>query len=195
MTIFDLLFLVLALTAIVTLVAVLIAVVRGRRPAAARLLRRLGVGVLIYFMVLLAVSLLTPRRYLAVGDDQCSDDWCIAVAQATHTPAGDSVDWQLTFRLTSHMGRGFQRELGVVAYLRDSQGRRYDPIGGPDGPPFDVRLAPQQQLTTIRHFRVPLDVRDLGLIVSKEGGPPDPGCCIIGGEGSLLHKRTVVRLD
>ena len=195
MTLFDLLFIALFLTAAVTLLVAAGSALLGRLAKAGRILRRLGLGVLAYMLLVVAASLATPRRFLGIGEDQCSDDWCIAVAQATHTPAGDSVDWQLTFRLTSHMGRGFQRELGVVAYLRDSQGRRYDPIGGPDGPPFDVRLAPQQQLTTIRHFRVPLDVRDLGLIVSKEGGPPDPGCCIIGGEGSLLHKRTVVRLD
>ena len=33
----------------------------------------------IYLCVVIAVSLSTPRREIAMGEDRCFDDWCIAV--------------------------------------------------------------------------------------------------------------------
>jgi hypothetical protein len=74
MTLFDLLFLVLFLTAAVTLVTTAVAAVHGRRVAALAMLRRLAVGAVAYFGVVATVSLASPQRFAAIGDDQCSDD-------------------------------------------------------------------------------------------------------------------------
>jgi hypothetical protein len=63
------------------------------------------------------------------------------------------------------------------------------------GVPFDVRLEPLQQIITTRAFAVLADAPAVGLVVSREGGITFPRCGIIGDEGSLLHKRTIVRLD
>lgn len=141
------------------------------------------------------VSLLSPRRFVDVGDDQCSDDWCIAVTSAGRSPGDTGGAYDVTFRLSSRARRVAQRERFVVAYLRDARGRRYDPDSRAADVPFDVRLEPQQAVTATRRFRVPADAHDLGVIIAREGDIPLPRCCIIGDEGSLFHKKTVVRLE
>lgn len=193
-TLFDLLFILLFLTAVVTLGAALIAALRGRTGVAGRLLRRLVVAAGGYLGVVVVVSLVTPQRVIAIGDDQCSDDWCIAVSQVRRTPVANGVTVEVTFRVSSRARRVEQRERGVIVYLRDAHGRRVDPVARATDLPFDVRLAPQAQVTTSREFLVPADATELGIVVARSG-LPFPGCCIIGDESSLFHKRTIVRLD
>jgi hypothetical protein len=138
---------------------------------------------------------MSPQRYVSIGDDQCSDDWCIAVTGARRTLGVRGSTYEVTFRLSSRARRIAQRERFVVAYLRDAHGRRYDPDAGGAVVPFDVRLDPQQAVTTTRRFTVPAEARDLGVVITREGDFFLPGCCIIGEEGSLFHKRPVVRLQ
>jgi hypothetical protein len=194
MRLFDLVFLVLFVTAGGGVVAAAVATLRGRRAASRRLLRRLGLSTAVYLGIVMVVSLASPQRFVHLGDDQCSDDWCIAVTNVRRTPTAPGVSYELTFRLSSRARRVAQRERGVRVYLRDAHGQRYDPDPAAGDVPFDVRLEPRQQVTTTRVFTVPADVQPVGLIVALGGGFPFPGCCIIGDEGSVLHKRTVVRL-
>lgn len=186
MTLFDLLFILLFLTALAVLVSCLVSALRGRRAQAGRRLRTLGVAVLFYMAIVAGVSLLTPRRVLAVGEDQCSDDWCIAVQGATRTDSALAV----TFRIASRALRVTQRERFVVVYLRDSGGRRYDPSPAPGQPAFDVALGPGAFVGTQRVFNVPLHAAGLGVVVTRAGDIPFPRCCIIG--TGLFHKDPVV---
>jgi hypothetical protein len=194
MSLFDLLFIPLFLAACATLGAATVAALRGRRAASRTLLRRLGLAIAAYLGIVAVVSLLSPRRYVRLGQAQCSDDWCIAVTSVRRPPEARGTALEVTFRLSSRARRVAQRERFVVAYLRDARGRRYDPDPSLTDPPFDVRLEPQQAVTTTRRFTVPADAPDLGLVVAREGDFPLPGCCIIGDDGSLFHKKTVVRL-
>ena len=82
MTLFDLLFIVLFLTGVVALVSALVTALRGHGAAALRRLRTLALAALVYMAIVAAVSLVLPRREVAVGEEQCSDDWCIAVDDA-----------------------------------------------------------------------------------------------------------------
>jgi hypothetical protein len=189
MTLFDLLFLVLLFTGLAVLVSCLVSALRGRRAQAGRRLRTLGGAALVYMAIVAGVSLVTPRRVLAVGEDQCSDDWCIAVLGASRT--GDST-LTVAFRLASRARRVTQRERFVVVYLRDSDGRRYDPDPAPNQPPFDVALAPGASLNTTRVFRGPRTPRGLGVIVTRAGDVPFPRCCIIG--TGIFHKEPMVAL-
>jgi hypothetical protein len=186
-TLLDLVFILLFLTAVVVLVSCLVSVMRGQRERAARRLRMLGVAALVYMVIVCGVSLLTPRAVLAVGEDQCSDDWCIAVQEATHL--GDSAI-AVTFRVASRALRVTQRERFVVAYMRDGAGRRYDASPAPDQPGFDVELGPGAAVSTRRVFRVPRGTSGLGVIITREGDIPFPRCCIIG--TGLLHKDPIV---
>lgn len=187
MTPFDLLFILLFLTAVGVLVSAVVSALGGQRARAGRRLRTLAVAALIYMGIVTAVSLLTPRHALAFGEDQCSDDWCIAVQAATRV--GDSAI-RVTFRVASRARRVTQRERFVVAYLRDADGRRYDPDPAPQQPAFDVALAPGEMVNTERLFRVPPHATGLGVIVTREGDVPFPRCCIIG--TGLLYKDPVV---
>lgn len=194
MTIFDLLFLASFVAAVVTLTVAAISAVRGRGRRALMMLKRLGVAIAIYFCLLLLTSALTPQRYAAIGDEQCSDDWCIAVSGARVDSTGSRVRYDVTLRLSSRALRVAQRERFVAVYLRDDQGRRYDPDADPNAVPFDTLLHAGESIDAVRHFTVPAGTTMEGLVVAREGGGRFPGCCIIGDESSLFHRRTVVRL-
>ena len=194
MTIYDLFFLALLLGAIAALIVAGVAAIRGNRAGSLVVLRRLGLSALAYMGVVAIVSLVSPRRFVAIGDEQCSDDWCLAVTGVQRSRASAGVSYEVTFRVRSRARRVTQREHGVVAYLRDGRGQRYDPDPRTAGLPFDVRLEPLQQVSTVRDFVVPTAASEIGLVVAREGGIPFPRCCIIGDAGSLLHKSTVVRL-
>lgn len=189
MTWFDLLFIALLFGAVGELVSALVAALRGNHATASRRLRTFALAAVGYMALVAIVSLVTPRAEVAVGEPQCSDDWCIAVQGAT--PRGDSAI-AVTFHLSSRARRVTQRERFVVVYLRDSTGRRYDPGPAPDQPPFDVALGPGASINSERVFRVSPGARGLGVIVTREGDVPFPRCCIIG--TGIFHKDPIVVL-
>jgi len=193
MTLFDLLFIVLFLTAIGVLAAAMVAALRGRRDRALRRLRRLGIGAGSYMVVVTLVSLLSPRRVAARGEDQCSDDWCIAVTDIARAGTGALDTFHVAFRLSSRARRVTQRERFVVAYLRDRTGRRYDASPQDGQPPFDTPLGAGESITTSRTFAVPAHAAGLGVVVAREGGFGFPGCCIIG--DGLFHKPPIVYVE
>jgi len=193
MTIFDLLFIMVLLAILVMLVMSIVAAMRRRRAAALRILGGLCILAAVYLGVVVLVSVVSPRRVLKVGEDQCFDDWCIAVASVRREPAEAAVSYVVALRVSSRARGRPQRERGLQVYLMDEGGRCYDPIPDPAAGPFDVLLQPQEPVHVSRTFQLPADARDPVLVVSHGGG--FPGCCIIGDSDSIFHKRTVVRLD
>lgn len=192
MTIFDLVFIAVFFATVVTLAMAAFAAVRGRRARALATLRGFGVFAVVYLGIVILVSLTTPRRVLNVGDDQCSDDWCIAVADVKRTPANAVVSYAVTLRVSSRARRVAQSEGGVSVYLIDDRGRRYDPVPDAAAVALSVMLQPRESVSTTRVFELPTDAHDAGLVVGRGAFP---GCIIIGDDQSLFHKRTIVRLD
>ena len=82
MNVFEPLFLLLALTAVVTLITALGFALGGRLARAARIVRRLGIGAVVYFAVVVLVSIFNPPGVYQIGDTRCFDDWCIQVVGA-----------------------------------------------------------------------------------------------------------------
>jgi hypothetical protein len=80
-----------------------------------------------------------------------------------------------------------------VVYVVDGRGDRFQAMADVSASPFNVLLGPGESVTTTRVFALPADVRDAGLVL--EHGGSGPGLFIIGDDLSLLHKRTVVRLE
>jgi hypothetical protein len=195
MTLFDLLFVVLFIAGAGTLVVASVAALRGRRARALVLLRRLGVAAAVYFCMLLLVSALTPQRYLAIGDDQCSDDWCIAVEAVHRESTNLGLQYDVTFRLSSRARRVAQRERFVAVYLRGERGREYVPVTDAKAVPFDTQLQAGDTVSATRRFVVPADASIVGLVITRAGGGRFPACCIIADEASLLHRRTLVTLN
>jgi len=168
MSLFDLLFLALALTTLITL-AIAAALALARRTAQSlRILRRFALGALLYFALVIAVSLFAPRRVFHLGDTQCFDDWCVAAT--SFSSRGSS--YIVNLRISSRARRISQRELNLAVYLTDREGRRYDPTPQLSDIPFSTLLAPGQSADLTRLFLVPPPARDLNLVIKHEGGFP-----------------------
>jgi len=209
---FDLLFIFIVLTTVVTLATAAVSTLRGRRQRAANLLVRYLAFAAIYLVALVVVSLVSPQRVLAVGEDRCFDDWCVAVENVTITPElgqGESLlrangaFYVVTLRL-SNRARGRDQRAGSAAiHLIDDLDRWHDasPRGqrayvAQHGPvaPLTATIPLGQSLTTVQVFDLPMESHDVGLAVEHPVGF-SPGRLIIGDEASLLHKPTIVRLE
>ena len=131
MNIAEPLFLLLVLVTVITLVSAAVFAIGGKVARAGRILRGLGIGLAAYFAVVIAVSILSPRRVYHLGDTQCFDDWCIAVVDAQRTVKPATTRYEVSLRLSNRARRVPMGEKGTVLYLTDAQGRRYDPLPDP----------------------------------------------------------------
>jgi hypothetical protein len=190
---FDLLFLFLLLVLLGSLLAVLIAVIRGRRNQALRILRRLAIGAAGYLTVVAVTGWRSPARVLEVGDPWCFDDWCLTVEGVTHTDAPPVRVYTVSLRLSSRARRVSQRALGAWIYLVDHVGKLYRPETDAHAVPLDVRLDPGELVMTSRVFRVPSDAGEMSLMTGH-GFPIWVRLPIIGEDSAPFHQRTRVRL-
>jgi hypothetical protein len=193
MTVFDLLFLLLAFVSVVTLGAAAAAALTGHRARALGLLKTWALGFAAYMAVVAEVSLVLPRRVLAIGEPLCSDDWCLEVTGVETVPAGRAVSYRVGFRVFSRALRVWQREHGVSVYLTGADGRRYAPQPDPEDVPFDVLLGPGQSVSATRTFEVPAALHAPALVIRRESGFPI-GWFIIGYE-TWFRRPAMVRLD
>lgn len=195
MTIFDLLFLILFLVLLGSAIVAAVAALRRQGPRALRIVRRIGIVSAAYLGVVCVVSAFSPQRFVRVGDDQCSDDWCVAVQDVRRDTAGADVRYVVTLRLSNRARRATQRERFVAVYLRDEEGRRYDPLPDAAAVPFDTLLSPSQVIPATRRFIVPAQARVAGVVITREGGGRFPRCCIVGDDASFFHRRTMVEIN
>lgn len=172
MTIFDLLFIAVFFASLAALFTAAVSAIRGRGARALRILRVYAICAAVYLGIVALTSALLPRRILKVGDPRCFDDWCIAVENVIRTPADAAVSYKVTLRVSSRARRVSQREHGVVAYVTDNRGRRYDAMPDPAAIPFHVLLQPQESIAAERVFEVSAGARELGLVIAHEGGFP-----------------------
>jgi hypothetical protein len=190
MTTFDLIFIFAFLASVVILMATIVAAIGGRRRSALGRLLGLGVFVSVYLAVVVAASLTSPQRLLALNEPQCFDDWCLSVDHVEQAPAGGEVSYAVTLRLFSRARRRTQRESGASVYLLDDRGRRYEPLADPRALPLNARLSPGESLIATRRFTVPADTPNPGLVIAHGRLP---GMFIIGDDQSLFHKPSVIR--
>jgi hypothetical protein len=173
MGIFDLVLIASVLLSLAMLLwAAGLAITRRFRSAARVLAGWLGY-VAIYLAVVIVSSLLAPPRQIAMAQNVCFDDWCIAVnriERGATVPVGSR--YRVAFRVASRAKRRPQRERGVTVYLVDSSGQRYS-SSTPDGePPFDIMLSPGEAVDTSREFDVPPEATAAHLVITHEGGFP-----------------------
>lgn len=194
MTIFDLLFIVIVLASVATLAAVVASALRGHLRPAAELLAVCSVCLAFYLGVIIVVSLASPQRVLALGEDQCFDDWCIAVDDASRSEAPSRAEYVVTLRVSNRARRIAQRENGVVVYMLDEKGRRFESAANPSAAPLNLLLQPGESVTMPRTFEVSGASGQLMLVVGHEGSTRFPGLFIIGDDSSLFHKPTIVHV-
>jgi hypothetical protein len=172
MGIFDLVLILSVLLSFVTLLAVGVIAATGRVRLAARMLGVWGLCVAFYLTIVVIVSIFTKPRDLAIGEDACFDDWCIAVDHVEHAPTSGPRTYIVTFRLSSRARRVSQREHNLIAYLRDADGRRYEAGPASNELPFDTLLTPGQTLQTTRVYGLPPGTEQPQLVIKHEGGFP-----------------------
>jgi hypothetical protein len=203
MTLFDLRFLASTLFILICLVLILISALRRRSDRLrwwARVLLSYGA---LYALVLLATSLLSPRRVLAPGQRRCWDDWCATAERAV--PAGASTIsacpsapntrlWLAEIQVYSDAKRVRQRAPDAHAQLEDQNGVRYSPCAGwltqGTNPPHALSdpLGPGESFSVLLPFQIPANQQPAGLVL--EHGK-FPGVVIIGDDCSFLHTQTL----
>ena len=194
MSVFDLLFILVFLSVCMGILAVPVLWASGRRPTALRVARLIGIGVVVYGVALVIVSEVSAPRVLTPGQDRCYDDWCIAVVDAGPQTINGAGHYAVTFRLSNRALRVAQREQGLVVYLLDRSGRRYEAGPAASEAAFDTMLQASESLLTTRWFDVPGDAAPLRLAFAHEDWAAGPGLFIIGDDSSWLHQPTVVKL-
>ncbi len=193
MTLFDLLFILLFLLAVSVLIAAAWFALRGQFRRVRRTLFRLCVGAAVYMGVVVAVSLVLPRRVMKAGDLQCFDDWCISVVGFRRASESTRVAYSVDLRLLSRARRVSQRENNLAVYLTDHEGRRYDPVPDSASAPFNVLLGPQESAVVSRSFLLPADAADVGVVITHQGGFPI-GWFIIGYD-TWFRKPPIAKLQ
>ncbi len=194
--IFDLLFIVLFLSAAVALGIAGVAAVSGNGQRARRIFWRVAIGFAVYMGIVCVESLATRQRILNIGDPQCNGEWCIAVAGVERAPTSSGISFSVTLQLSGRARRVAQQENGVIVYLTDAQGRRFDPVPKEYETPLNVLIGPGESVDAVRIFELPWDARDVGLVVDHNSGLLGcfPGCFVIT-ENNWFHKLPVVRLE
>jgi hypothetical protein len=188
MTIFEPLFLLLALVAIGTLVTAFVLALSGQFTRARRIALRLAIGAAVYMLVVVADSALTPRGVYHIGDKRCFDDWCLTVQKVERDAPGS---YRVSLELSNRGLRVPQGEKGTVMYITDSTGRRFDPTESTV--PFAYKLEAGESIVATRRYTVPPDARGLKLVYVHEGGFPI-GSFIIG-ENDWIHGPAFVPID
>jgi hypothetical protein len=210
MSIFDFLFIAVFFATAACVILALWALVRGRFRKARRIAVWLGAFLVVYMGTVVIVSIMTPQHVLGMREDRCFDDWCLAadqcslvhsIGQGPDAAAAHGIFHVVTLRISSHAGRVAQSAPDAWVYIVDSQSRKYylspqgqrafDATHG-ESKPLSAMLGPRESFSTTRVFDLPTDAHDVGLVVVHGQGP---GWFIIGDSQSLLHKRTVIRLQ
>jgi hypothetical protein len=171
-SIFDLVLIASVLLSIATLAAAGLVAAVGRFRFAWQILRTWGIGVAVYLGIVVIVSLFTKPRLLAIGEDACFDDWCIAVEHIDKAQAGRLQKYSVTFRLSSRARRVSQRERNLETYLRDDRGSRYEAnAAASSGEPFDVLLRPGDSVQAMRVYELPPEATHPQLMIAHNGFP------------------------
>jgi hypothetical protein len=186
----------------VGIVGLTVSLVRARRgvPGERERLRPglmwiVGVWV-VYMGVLLTVSVAQPQRTVAMGQEQCYGDMCFAVAKVERVsefPAGDQdrlMRVSIRIRNKGHQSQGEER---IQAYLLDAQGRRWQESAGVSGVRLTASVAGGASIMSEPIFRVAQDATDLRLVFTH--GRRQLRVLMIGDSDSLLHRRTIVKLE
>jgi hypothetical protein len=204
----ELFFLFSVLVSVIGLFTTVVLMALGRRGAAKRWLKALGVGWATYFSIVLLVAAATPQRVIPMGQDLCFDELCFAVVNVRTAPElGPSRSplrargrfCIVTVRASSHARGRAQSERGLHAELwSPDRGYEVSPAGQrawrethAENVPLTTRLQPGQSVLSDQVFDVDVPPEGLGLVLSNGF---TPGFFVIG-ESPLFHEPTILRLS
>jgi hypothetical protein len=172
-------------TAILLARAAILALLR-RFASARRALQYAAAVAAIYLAALLLVSLTSHERRLALGEDQCFDDWCTSVTKIEQRRPQTVV----LLRVTNQARRVRMRPDNPHIEVRDARGESFAPAMD-DGVPLDKTLGPGESFTKQIVFELP-PATERPVFVVTEGGWPSR--LVIDDENSFFHLKTVTPL-
>ena len=211
MSIFDLLFILMALgTAGVFLMAIG-AVFRRRWVFLERSLGGLLAAWVIYLSAGAVVAMATPQRIQPIGTDRCFDEMCFAVIGFQRTSRIESASgaqahgifYIVTVRVSSRSRGKAQHEAGRNGVMIDDTGQSYNvsaegtkalaAVEGPS-PSLETDLNPGETVVAKLVFDLPANVKRPGFVLGSNlvFYPPR---IIIADEMHFLHKPTVTWLE
>jgi len=195
----NLIFLLFFLATVALIVLILYRSVRRRKT---RILAfALLACLLAYAAVVVAFSLNSERRELALGTDKCFDDWCATVSEAHSLPnphgGADTKLVAVTLRVSNRARRAAFRPsqprvsliLPTGSATRSAEAQRQ--FERQAGPQEDLakRLLPGDTFQTTFLFEVPAATREASVALLE--GPAIVTRFLAGDENSFLHKKMV----
>lgn len=200
MQITDLLFLAAAAATVVVACRVAWRLAFGPRASVTRIVGRWAVGAACYATALLGASWLQPGRVIPVGENECFDDWCIAVTGVEHPETVEtrrpSGTWLAVTLRISNRGEGRpQAEPDAYVYLRDADGREVQATAASDrdAPSIGEVVAVGQPRIVRVMFDVPKEMAAPALVKARRSR--FPGLVIIGDPVSVRHRPTMHQLS
>lgn len=170
--------------------------VQGEQQRLWRGLRWIAGVWIVYLCALLAVSLAQPQRMMTIGQEQCFDKICFAVAKTEVVPSLSLHDQNKLIRVSIQIrnkGHKTSNISQMQAYLVDGQGRRWQESTGLSGVRLTATVPEGSSVVSEPIFQVAADATNLGLVFTR--GHRQPGILVIGDSDSLLHRRTTVQLE
>jgi hypothetical protein len=169
LTVFDVVFYLLCLVSVLMLLMIYRRIRAGRRLNPSGIMRIIGSLIAVYFAVLLTVKLATPIDVYQVGGFQVAGDWFLFVDSWYPEPSGDQRKIVVNFRIENRADRGDLSQEGLIAYIVDGDGSRYDALPAGSEPPFDAVVKPGKMVRTQRSFMLRGDPQRLELVVAHHG--------------------------
>ena len=193
----DLIAVLAVLASAATWLRVVYLLLRRRHEHAGRICLRWTVCAGVYLALSLAISALRPERSIGLGDRWCFDDWCVSVDHVTRSPANTDAVYTLELQ-TYNEARRPQAVRYPWMFVRDQQGRRYEPQTPDWIVQVESRIPPQQSKRFSVTFRVPADARRLTFVTGHGSGTPcllATSVLLIGEGGCLFQKYDSIRLE
>lgn len=149
--------------------------------------------VAMYLSALIAISLLTPRTVVSIGDGYCWDLWCLAVEQVHAIPRGGTVFDTAEVRIFSDANRvSTYRDEGYL-YALDDKGHRFPVFQNSSAPAaLNLSIAPRESVRTTLSFYAPADSRKLYLTGDYRVMPWVH--LYLASDLSPFHRRTLLRV-
>jgi hypothetical protein len=169
---------------------------RGEGGKAKRDLGWIAAIWLVYLAVLATVSLTARPREIAIEQQQCFHQMCLAVLRTEVMPGYLAQNGERLIRvavLVTNRSTGKTRsDHRLHAYLVDAQGHKWHEIPGLEGVRLTTTVSPQTSVTSEPVFKVAGDATDLALVFTHGSGLPQ--ALVIGDRDSLFHPLVTVPL-
>jgi hypothetical protein len=198
MTLYELVFILLFLGSVISL---LLSAFLWRRRASRKILVGLASVWSVYLAILAVTDVLSSEKVFKVGEDECFDEMCFAVAgvqilpEQALNPASTNV---VTIRVVSHSRGRAQAEGGLRGRLYDGDTyinvseaaqKAYDARNG-ESPSLTQTIAPGESIHSVLVFEVPQSITHPALTLDHGF---TPGYFVIG-ESPFFHKPNIHQL-